>query len=68
MVQVKYFAGFDKEGRGMVESILCDWILEKTEKKELVLYCYRNGQRDPIRIIKPKDIVIIQSVFEGSEE
>ena len=68
MVQVKYFAGFNEEGRGMVESVLCDWFFEKTIKEELVLCCYKNGQRSPIRTIKSKDAVIIQSVFEGSEE
>lgn len=68
MVQIKYFAGFNKEGRGMVESILCDWILEKSEKKELVMYCYRNDCHDPVAIIKSKNSVLIESVFEGSEE
>ena len=68
MVQVKYFAGTNEESQGMVDSVLCDWILEKTEKKKLMLYCYRNGLQDPIKIIKSKDSILIQGVFEGSEE
>lgn len=68
MVQVKYFVGINKEGKRMVDSVLCDWILEKAEKKELMLYCYRNGLRDPVAKIRSKDSVLIQSVFEGSEE
>lgn len=71
MVQVNYFIGLNKDGRKMIESILCDWcdwILEKAEKKTPMLRCYRNGLFDPIVVIKSTNVTNIQNVFDGSEE
>lgn len=65
MIEVRYFVDGNKS---KVESLLCDWLTEEIENDKAVLICWRNGISESVGVIATEHMVLIQSVFEGSEE